>query len=102
MKTQVSLIDENNKYQNTTEDSQFLVLQCTYMYTHVPVYVYAQIHTFPHVCVCHTTLYIQYIPQISKEQFLLYAVGSHMCHCRVALATIGHHAYIGSKVFLPR
>jgi hypothetical protein len=26
-------------------------------------------------------------------------VGSHMCHCRVALATTGHHAYIGSKVF---
>jgi hypothetical protein len=26
-------------------------------------------------------------------------VGSHMCHCRVALATAGHHAYIGSKVF---
>lgn len=67
MKTQVSLIDENNKYQNTTEDSQFLVLQCTYMYTHVPVYVYAQIHTFPHVCVCHTTLYIQYIPQIDHS-----------------------------------
>ena len=22
-----------------------------------------------------------------------------MCHCRVALATAGHHAYIGSKVF---
>jgi hypothetical protein len=22
-----------------------------------------------------------------------------MCHCRVALATSGHHAYIGSKVF---
>ena len=26
-------------------------------------------------------------------------VGSHMCRCRVALATTGHHAYIGSKVF---
>jgi hypothetical protein len=22
-----------------------------------------------------------------------------MCRCRVALATVGHHAYIGSKVF---
>jgi hypothetical protein len=22
-----------------------------------------------------------------------------MCHCRVALATAGHHTYIGSKVF---
>jgi hypothetical protein len=22
-----------------------------------------------------------------------------MCRCRVALATIGHHTYIGSKVF---
>jgi hypothetical protein len=28
-----------------------------------------------------------------------WAVGSHMCHCRVALVTAGHHAYIGSKVF---
>jgi hypothetical protein len=27
------------------------------------------------------------------------AVGSHMCRCRVALATAGHHAYIGSKGF---
>jgi hypothetical protein len=26
-------------------------------------------------------------------------VGSHMCRCRVVLATAGHHAYIGSKVF---
>ena len=26
-------------------------------------------------------------------------VGSHMCRCRVVLATFGHHAYIGSKVF---
>jgi hypothetical protein len=25
-------------------------------------------------------------------------VGSHMCRCRVALVTMGHHAYIGSKV----
>jgi hypothetical protein len=29
-------------------------------------------------------------------------VGSHMCRCRVALATAGHHTYIGSQVFLPR
>ena len=28
-----------------------------------------------------------------------WTVGSHMCRCRVALATTGHHAYIGSKVF---
>jgi hypothetical protein len=26
-------------------------------------------------------------------------VGSHMFRCRVALATAGHHTYIGSKVF---
>ena len=26
-------------------------------------------------------------------------VGSHMCCCRVALATAGHHAYKGSKAF---
>jgi hypothetical protein len=26
-------------------------------------------------------------------------VESHMCRCRVVLATAGHHAYIGSKVF---
>jgi hypothetical protein len=26
-------------------------------------------------------------------------VGSHTCHCRVALANTGYHAYIGSKVF---
>ena len=26
-------------------------------------------------------------------------VGSHMCHCRVALAIAGHHAYKGSKAF---
>jgi hypothetical protein len=25
-------------------------------------------------------------------------VGSHMRHCRVVLATTGHHTYIGSKV----
>jgi hypothetical protein len=30
---------------------------------------------------------------------VLMDVGSHMCRCRVALATTGHHAYIGSKVF---
>ena len=29
-------------------------------------------------------------------------VGSHMCCCRVALATAGHHAYNDSKVCLPR
>ena len=27
-----------------------------------------------------------------------WTVGSHMCCCRVALATTGHHEYIGSKV----
>ena len=27
------------------------------------------------------------------------AFAGHMCHCRV---TAGYHAYIGSKVFLPR
>ena len=34
-----------------------------------------------------------------KELADLPGVGSHMCCCRVALATAGHHAYIGSKVF---
>ena len=29
-------------------------------------------------------------------------VGSHMCRCRVALASAGHHAYIGSKVFFAK
>jgi hypothetical protein len=37
------------------------------------------------------------------SELLLKPVGSHMCRCRVALATAGHHAYIGNKVFfLPR
>jgi ribonuclease HI len=26
-------------------------------------------------------------------------VGSHMCRCRVPLATAGHHSYKGSKIF---
>jgi hypothetical protein len=29
----------------------------------------------------------------------LFTVGSHVCHCRVVLATTGHHTYIGSKGF---
>jgi hypothetical protein len=29
-------------------------------------------------------------------------VGSQMGHCRVALASAGHHAYIGSKVFFAK
>jgi hypothetical protein len=36
------------------------------------------------------------------EKEMTESVGSHMHHCRVALATAGHHEYIGSKVFLPR
>jgi hypothetical protein len=33
------------------------------------------------------------------QQYLSWAVGSHMCRCRVALATAGHHTYKGIKVF---
>ena len=29
-------------------------------------------------------------------------VGSHICRCRVALASAGHHTYIGSKVFFAK
>jgi hypothetical protein len=36
---------------------------------------------------------------VNSEDGEIYPVGSHMCRCRVALATIAHHAYIGSKVF---
>jgi hypothetical protein len=36
---------------------------------------------------------------LSQSLFCYFFVGSHMCLCRVALATTGHHAYIGSKIF---
>jgi hypothetical protein len=37
-----------------------------------------------------------------KTKDTVNSVGSHMCRCRVALASAGHHAYIGSKVFFAK
>jgi hypothetical protein len=37
-----------------------------------------------------------------KHENMYMYVGSHMCRCRVALATSGHHAYIDSKVFFAK
>ena len=70
------------------------------------------LYFFAYVCSIHVFLCIQMYMGICIHVCVVYMhmcvftcvwtyvyVGSHMCRCRVALATTGHHAYIGSKVF---